>query len=177
MYAFTLADHGKRARYAQGCRCDECRRANSLYERLRLRLHSCGLAQPNPLVPAAAVVAHILKLRRDGIGRCQISRVAKVPASTISLMLAGERLHIRKQTADRILAMTYRDRANGAHIRAGLTWKRIDELLEHGFSKRRIARELGYRSPALQLNRSKVTKKNAEKVEKLWRKYMTIEGA
>ena len=40
------AVHGTRARYCRGCRCDECRAANSAYDReLRAR---AGLPDPRP---------------------------------------------------------------------------------------------------------------------------------
>ena len=39
-------DHGTRARYCRGCRCDDCRAANSAYDReLRAR---AGLPDPRP---------------------------------------------------------------------------------------------------------------------------------
>lgn len=57
------------------------------------------------------------------------------------------------------------------HGEARPTWERIEWLLAEGFSKARIARELGMKRPALQLNRHRVTVRNAAKVEALWRRY------
>ncbi len=34
--------HGTRARYVSGCRCDDCRRANRLYERARYAARAGG---------------------------------------------------------------------------------------------------------------------------------------
>jgi hypothetical protein len=57
-------------------------------------------------------------------------------------------------------------------VPARRTWRLIEQLLEEGFSKARIARELGMQTPALQLRRARVLARTELAVEKLWRRYM-----
>lgn len=57
-------------------------------------------------------------------------------------------------------------------VPAGRTWRRINQLLEEGFSKARLARELGMHTPALQIGKTRVLACTELAVAKLWRRYM-----
>jgi hypothetical protein len=92
--------------------------------------------------------------------------------STVGKILRGERRHLRAQTAKRLLAVTPAARADHSTVPAGRTWRLINHLLEEGFSKARLARELGMRTRALQIGKTRVLACTELAVEKLWRRYM-----
>jgi hypothetical protein len=162
--------HGDRLRYMAGCRCLPCRCANANYERGRLAARRRG--EWNGLVDAAPARAHLRKLSRAGVGYKTAADAASVGKTTVAEILTGKKQQIRAQTARRLLAVTVAARADHSTVPAGRTWRLIERLLKEGFSKARIARELGMRSPALQLRRTRVLARTQLAVEKLWRRYM-----
>jgi len=164
--------HGVRARYVCGCRCEECRRANREYVHKRTLLNIRG--HGNPLVDAAPVRRHIRKLAKAGLGRHTIADASNVRANTIHDILRGQKRHVRKQSAQRILGVTLEAIADHATVSAKKTWRRIATLLEEGFTKAELARRLGYRRPALQLGRERVLARTAFRVERLYRTAMGI---
>lgn len=161
--------HGTRLRYMAGCKCVPCRAANSNYETGRGRLRRLGLA--NGLVDAGKARRHMLNLTRFGVGRRTIRLRTGISDTVLQKVRSGKRQRIRALTERAILSVTHRDKRGGANIRATDTWERINWLLEEGFTKARIARELGRKMPALQLQKEFVTVKNAKAVEALWRRY------
>lgn len=162
--------HGDRLRYMSGCKCLHCRMANSNYETGRARARRAG--EWNGLVDATPARTHLRRLSRKGIGYKTTADAASVARSVVAKIVAGTKLRIRASTARRILKTTVAARADGSPVAAAPTWRLINELLEEGFTKARIARELGSKTPALQIRRGFVRARTALLVEKLWRKYM-----
>ena len=162
--------HGNRLRYLAGCRCLPCRCANARYEQQRLAARRRG--EWNGLVPAGLVRVHLRKLSAAGVGYKSAADAASVARSVVAKIVQGQRRQIRAQTAKRLLAVTPAARADHSTVPAGRTWRRINRLLDEGFSKARIARELGMRTPALQINKMRVLARTELAVEKLWRRYM-----
>lgn len=162
--------HGDRLRYMAGCRCLPCRCANARYEQQRLAARRRG--EWNGLVPAGPVRAHLRKLSAAGVGYKTAADAASVARSVVAKILRGERRQIRAQNAKRLLAVTPAARADHSTVSAARTWRRIHQLLEEGFSKARLARELGMRTPALQIGKTRVLARTELAVEKLWRRYM-----
>ena len=161
--------HGTRLRYLAGCKCFGCRRANSDYERERQAARAAG--DWNGFVDADRARAHLRRLARQGVGRRMVASASDVSLSVVQAVRTGRKARIRARTERRILAVTKACRGDAVHVPAGPTWERIEWLLAEGFTKARIARELGMKRPALQLNRHRVTVRNASKVEALWRRY------
>jgi hypothetical protein len=161
--------HGDRLRYMAGCRCDECRGANTLYERERKAARAAG--DWNGIVSAQAARRHILKLSGLGVGKRTVADCAGVPESIICLIRSGTRTQIRARTERRILAVTKAMRGDRALVPAGPTWTRINWLLEQDFTKAQIAAELGYAKPALQIDRDFVTVRNEARVLALYERY------
>lgn len=63
--------------------------------------------------------------------------------------------------------------SDGTYIDGTLTWRRIDALLEAGWTRTRIAQEaLGLKSPALQLKRGRVTVRNAKRIKAYFDKHL-----
>lgn len=157
--------HGDRLRYIGGCRCDECRRANTAYETQRAKARKAG--DWNGFVPAQPSREHIARLRGFGIGKRQIADAAKITLSTFQKIASGEREHVRGRTERAILAVTREAAADRALVSAKRTWKLLDELLATGYTKAHLARELGYASPAIQIKRTFCTVRTAYEVEQL----------
>lgn len=173
--ASVLADsrpHGDRLRYIGGCRCDECRRANTRYESERAKARKAG--DWNGIVDAAKARAHMLKLAKAGIGRRAIAAATDIADSILVAIRAGTKTRIRARTERLILAVTKDVAADRALVPAGPSWKLIDELLEAGFTKGIIAsRILGRETPALQLRKSRITVRHAFDVARVHRELMT----
>jgi hypothetical protein len=161
--------HGHRLRYLAGCRCFHCRRSNSDYERERQAARAAG--DWNGIVDAASARRHILALSRMGVGRRMVAAASDVAESVIADIRTKRKLRIRARTERRILAVTPAYRGDAALVPAKRTWERIEWLLDEGFTKSRIALELGRKTRALQLNREWVTARNAAAVEALVRRY------
>lgn len=154
--------HGSRIRYIAGCRCDECRRANTDYEKQRVIARKNG--EWNGIVPAARARRHLSRLSRLGVGRRAVQAATDIADSILVMIRSGERKNIRAQTERLILAVTPAAAGDRALIDAEPTWGLINELLAAGFTKTRLAAELGRKTHALQLNKHKVTVRNAADV-------------
>jgi len=162
--------HGDRLRYLAGCRCRDCRRANSAYESMRQRARRNG--DWNGIVPAANARAHLLKLSRLGVGRRAVAAATDVADSILSQVRTKKKLRIRARTARRIIAVTPAMASDHAFVTATRTWVLIGRLLEEGYTKTYLARQLGY-ARALQFNKTRVLVRNAARVERLYRKLTT----
>jgi hypothetical protein len=152
-----------------GCKCFKCRRANSDYERMRKAARLAG--DWNGIVPAAAARAHLMKLARAGVGRRAVGDVTDLSDSILHEIRKRRRLYIRARTERKILAVTPATaRSDQAKVPAGRTWRLLGQLINEGYSKAAIARLLGYRSPALQLRRDRITARNEQRVIALHRR-------
>lgn len=158
--------HGDRLRYIGGCRCDDCRQANTDYERERAQARAAG--DWNGIVSADAARKHLVKLSKKGIGRRAVSAASDVCETILCDIRRGTKRNIRARTERLILAVTESAAADRALIAAGPTWKLLDKLLAAGFTKTRLAHELGRKTHALQLNKTKVTARNAYAVERMY---------
>lgn len=162
--------HGTRLQYMAGCKCYHCRMANSAYERERLAARKAG--DWNGLVDATKARQHLLALRKKGVGRDAVHAASDVAVSVIADVSTGAKTRIRARTERKILAVTAACRNDGALVSAAKTWRLIAQLLEEGFTKQRLAEELGFKTRKLQLSRKQVTARNAARVERLYNRYM-----
>lgn len=167
MAAFADRPHGTRLRYMAGCKCFQCRRANSDYERERGAARARG--EWNGIVSAERAREHLLALRRKRIGTRAISATTDVSRTQLNNILAGRQTQLRAQTERRILACT-REAARGDRhlVPAGPTWRLIEKLLEEGYTKTRIANEMGLR--CIQLCKTKITARSAHRFAVVYRR-------
>lgn len=119
-------------------------------------------------MPATAARRHILFLSRRGIGRLAIHDATDIAQSTFSAIWAGKKTHIRARTARKILDVSTAELADHAHIPATQLWRLIQRHLTEGYTKRDLARRLGYQSPPLQFRTRVVTVRNAFRVQRLY---------
>lgn len=163
--------HGTRIKYLGGCRCLPCRCAFSNYETARARARKNGDWNGNVSTDAAR--EHILALSADGIGYKTVAKLSGVSKTIIFQIRSGSKRLIWARTERKILAVTGAgDHAGAALVDAEETWRLIDELIEEGFTKARISRELGHKTRALQIGKTQCLARTARAVRALWRKYM-----
>jgi hypothetical protein len=157
--------HGTRSRYVKGCRCDECRKANTDYANARTK----AVDDFNGLVDAAPAREHLLALSKAGVGKRAVQAACDVALSVIEKVRTGKRAQLRARTARRILAVDAAAIADHALVLAWGTRADLRELLRLGLTKTEIAARLGSEAavPALQLKAAHVTAINALKVTKL----------
>lgn len=177
--------HGTRACYvfgpepgsdrSRGCRCEPCRDANRVYARDRDR----ATRRPDVVVTPAYVDAseaadHLRWLRSQGVGLRTVSARSGVSRSTLHQLAGGTRARATEATIDRILAVGRHAAHGAALVEAKETWRLLDDLLAHGFTRTFLARSLGSAAtnPALQISRDRVTAENARKVKDLHRRLL-----
>lgn len=169
--------HGTRVRYvAAKCRCTDCRRANTEYQRTRAIAQVRG--NSNGLVDAGPIRKHLLALSVAGVGIRCVSDIARVPRITLNEIKQGRRARIRALSASRILAVT-RDAA--MHDYTLVPGAELLERLEHlrvfnDWTGKELARRMGYRGNSIQF-RDPLTARNARKIERFLRDWMLQERA
>lgn len=156
--------HGTRLRYMSGCKCDDCRRANSQYECERAKARKNG--HWNGIVSAKKARSHIKKLSKKGIGYKTVADVAGLAASTVFKIRQGERKFLRAENERKILAVDETCLADSAVVPANTVWNQLEWLFKNGFSEAEIAKELGYANGYLQF-KDNVLASTALKVERL----------
>lgn len=162
---------GTRLRYMSGCRCMDCRKANSSYENARQKARRAG--DWNGIVNAAPARAHLLALSRQGVGRRAVRASTDIADTVLQRIRQGSKKRIRARTERLILAVTAAQRSDRALIPAAKTWRLIDNLREEGYTVPQLVKRLGYKAPALQFGRDRVTVRNAARVERLHRELTT----
>ena len=113
----------------------------------------------------------MLALSRAGVGRRTVGRIAHVSDSVLAKIRSGRRTNIRALTEKSILRVTAAAARGSTLVDAAETWRKIDWLIEEGFTRARIARMMGAKMPALQLNRSRVAAFTAKKVHEIWKRF------
>lgn len=165
----TRHPHGTRVRYVAGCRCAECRRANTQYALKREQEKRKG--NWNGIVSAARARRHIGALSRAGVGRRAISLKSGVSQTILQGIKTGRRKNLRAESERRILTVRMEDVSPHALVPARQTWKLLERLMAMGMTKTEIASRLGGKGkrPALQIQKNFVLKETAERVEQLFR--------
>lgn len=166
--------HGERLRYLSGCRCFHCRRANSDYERERQVARRNG--DWNGIVCATTARRQLLALSAQGVGRRAVHAATDIAESVLARISSGKKRRIRARTERLILVVTIEQAADGAYVDARKTWVQVRQLLREGFTKARISAEIGQAGHSLQLGKTRVTVRNADAVNRLWLRYMTVSG-
>ena len=165
-------EHGDRFRYIAGCRCDDCRHANATYESSRRQARKEG--DWNGLVSTVKARKHLLKLAKQGVGRCAVEATTDISSSILCDIRYGKKSKIRARTERKILAVTSDMVSEHALVSANSTWALINKIIENGYTKTQIAQLLGYRSknnmPALRIGKRMVTARTALSIIRLYKK-------
>lgn len=163
-------NHGDRLRYLAGCKCQDCRGANSRYESMRNRARRNG--DWNGIIKAFKARRHILSLSRRGIGRKAVAAASGVASSAILEIRTRRKLHIRARTERKILDVTKEMASDRALVSARRTWKLIRMLRTEGYETKYLANQLRYKYAALQFGKEQVTVRNAYRVDRLYHRLM-----
>lgn len=161
----TIA-HGTLAGYRLGCRCVRCRVVNA--ERVQ-RQREGGACGPT-MVPTGRAQTHLQTLKAAHVGAWRAAELAGLSKALVSKIRAGCLVSIKAETEAAILAVPVKP-ALGTLVSAAETWRRIRTLLAETYTKRELARKLGYKSklPYLKGEGAKVTLRTALKVRRLYR--------
>lgn len=160
-------------RYIAGCRCDDCRKANSAYERERQKARKTG--DWNGIIDATNARKHLLRLSAAGIGRRAVSAATDLSCSIVFEIRTGQRTKIRSRTERLILAVSPKQASDHALIPSGPTWRLVNALLSAGFTKSQIALELNG-TKTLQLSKAKVTVRKAARLKLIFNSLMASES-
>lgn len=156
-----VSNHGTRARYQQGCRCFGCRVANAAYQ-VAYRGHP-----RDPWIDAGPVRGYLLLLATQGMGTRTVAKASGVSRSVLQAITHGTRTCIRRSQAVCVLAVTA-DPADGTFVNAWQTKRWIRALLTEGFTKRRIADQLGLRSRALHPHTARIRRSTERRMRRLY---------
>lgn len=164
---------GTRSAFVGGCRCQACRRSHSEYERERKRYgwdEKVAAAWTDP----APVVAHVQRLRAEGMGLRAIAEAAGVNRSTLDVILRGKHgypaTRMLRRNADAILAVRYRP-LPGALVDPTGTRRRLQALSALGWPCHAIAERIGWQSSNLHaalVGKHGVTAATAEVVRRIY---------
>jgi transcriptional regulator with XRE-family HTH domain len=168
--------HGTDIAYqADRCRCDPCADAKTRADKLRERRRLNGVPS---FVPAAPALAHIQKLRDQGMGWRRVAEAAGVSNSAIQQLLheVGGRpvkVKLRPDIAAAILGVRL-DLADSADVDSTGTARRLEALMANGWSRPALEAAVGL-SVTAQLNARRgnpvtVATRNlvARRYEELW---------
>lgn len=171
-YVFGVDPGGDRSK---GCRCEPCREANRVYARSRDR----AARRPDEelrgaYVDAGEAIDHLVWLRSQGVGLRTVAAKTGLSRSALHELVTKRRTRATRDTVTRILSVGRHVVHGNALVDAVATWKLIDDLLRHGYTRTALARELGSTAkvPSLQIGHSKVTAMTAGKVEEIHRRLM-----
>ena len=124
------------------------------------------------LVSSDLARRHLLWLSGLGVGRTSVADACDLSYITVKRIRQGRTRRILPETERRILNVTPEAFAGGSQIPAGRTWLQIRTLLAEGFTKRELAKRMGYAKPELRMGRKLVTGTTAVRVDKFYRKIM-----
>jgi hypothetical protein len=138
--------HGTRSRYAYGCRCAECRKANTKYQQVRKTEAAKGKRRT---IEADAVQKHLSRLGEQGYGVRIVAQVTGLNHGHLHRIRHAKK-PIQRKTADKILRVTsYECRRCLGFVPIEPTRQMVNDLLDHGYEREEIARQLGYKGRSL----------------------------
>jgi hypothetical protein len=116
-------------------------------------------------VSASLAREHLLKLRRDGVGKRAVEAVTGIQNYTLMRIANGTQRRIRQSTECKILAVTDGALSDGAQISAQLTIAQIRGLLARGYTLKALETQMGDRIQFL--DQKLVTARTALRVQRL----------
>lgn len=171
--AAVSGQHGTRANYKRGCRCDNCRAANVRYECDRHRVNWAEKMNAK-WVDAEPIRQHIRALQASGMGQRQIAVAAGLPRSFVINILYGRhgqpQRRVLKSNAEAALSVRLR-LAGGQHVSAIGSARRLQALAVMGWPHGRLRQEIGCSQPTLThvlSGRGQVTVAVAQKIAEVY---------
>jgi hypothetical protein len=165
--------HGTRSKYVQGCRCVNCRAANSAYYKAR-RMRKPLRRNIEATVDATRAREFLSLLSEAGVGRNSVHAVCGVGKRLLWEIASGKAKRIFCSTEARILGVKANEALpRGAIVEAEVTLQQIEALLKEGFTRGDIADRLHRFSDRLRIGEgNKVRKESALRINKLYQALM-----
>jgi hypothetical protein len=141
-------EHGTYACYKlDRCRCVPCTTANREYDRQRRLDAAYG---HDRLVDADPVREYVRDLMRRGVGRRAVANVAGLSHGTLSKLLYGiggkpPTRRLKRETAQRLLAVTPADVPDGSLVPIGRTADRLRDMVADGATWAELGEQIGMR--------------------------------
>ncbi|GAB4590118.1 helicase associated domain-containing protein [Nocardia sp. IFM 10818] len=161
--------HGTRTGYVKGCHCHDCTAANRADHAARARRAAAG-EPTTDLVEAGRTRARLRLLHGRGASINLLAQACHLNKKAVTGLISGETRRVLPSTEQTVLALRLDDVWKAAppntKIPAGPTWLLLDDMIDRGWPKSWLARELGF-AAALQLQRDWVTARNAARVREL----------
>lgn len=167
--------YGNATGYGKGCRCPQCASGNNERQRgYRVRIARGALDR---VVSAEICRQHLCELAARGIGYRAVAAASDVPICTVQQVRIGRLRRVRESTERRLLRVTEDAIADFGMVDAAPTKQLIDLLVIRGYTKRELAKMLGYEgnSPQCYYN-ARIRACTALRVEKLYRVLTRREG-
>lgn len=135
-------NHGLRAMYRKGCRCEPCIDANRRYAKRWRWMTENGRS---PLIDSKASIDHLNALRKAGIGKGQIVILSGVSRTVIDRLCRenASSIRVRPETEARILSVGFDDLADGSFIDITGSSRRLRALIAIGWKQTDLASRMG----------------------------------
>lgn len=145
-----MPEHGTRARYMRGCKCEPCYEANGRYCKA-YRTHAHRTGGKSKRLDPAPVTRRIHYWESQGYSHSQIARAAGVARRVVDAHAKGELPSINPDSARRILAVRLDDSAIPDYlpVNAVGTMRRLQALAVVGHRVKDIAAASGHMPGAL----------------------------
>jgi hypothetical protein len=124
------------------------------------------------LVSAEEVMKHLKLLSRYKIGLRAVAAATDISILTLRSIRNGKKSVIRRKNAEKILAVDKNVISDHALVPASKTWRQINQMIEEGYTRQFIARNLGVNSGRLSINDAQVCAITASRVERLYKRCM-----
>lgn len=128
----------------------------------------------NGLVDAAPLREHLLNLSAAGVGYKAVADAATVSRTVLQDVMMGRKTRVRAQTARKALAVDRGAMADHGLVDAATTWELLERLIEQGYSRARLAHELGHVRGALQIGRERCLARTALAVSRLYLRLCSV---
>lgn len=163
---YESLEHGTRQRYFKGCRCGECRHANTTYQSIR------GVFGPYT-VSADRARDHMLKLHGI-VGITTFSQITGIHRVDINAIRSGKRKRISRERERLILNV---DEQASTLVPAAPVRRMVLRLCRNGFTQKEISRRFGLKYQFKIKRKKYVRATTAMRVEKLFNRIMAEEAA
>lgn len=130
------------------CRCQACRDTARRYRKAAEHRRSQGVSH---YVPAGPVADHVVGLLDAGMGRGEVCRLTHIGTETITRLVRGEYVRIRRDRAARLMSISpppIAEQRSGRVPSCGVT-RRLDALALLGWSVASVAKMANLRAPTL----------------------------
>lgn len=162
--------------------CDACRDANKQRAKDIRERKKTGQPHPNDQVNPAHAVKVVAALRSRGYSNSAVGRLSGVPVSCIHRLAHGDAKFVTRETSSRLTtALAYADAHPGAgrkdlNVSASKSHQQMRSLAALGWSLSWQRRQLGFSGGVGAFRYGTISRRNAEKVQRLYDQFSGTPG-